>query len=108
MFQHMLFKAIFIQVGFTVLILIVPIGITLICSALGRVWTSKLAFYTIMFISLHAAVEFSCTIYYIKPYRQFVKGVFDKILIKIHLKNQTLSSNTTVFPSSGFSLSINR
>ncbi|KAE9549196.1 hypothetical protein FO519_007591 [Halicephalobus sp. NKZ332] len=70
-YQKMLLKSLAIQVSFTIVGLILPITLCLVFCIIGFRWTQTFSIYAIMFMSLHAIIEFTCTIVTIKPYRVF-------------------------------------
>uniref|UniRef100_A0A7E4UMJ3 HTTM domain-containing protein n=1 Tax=Panagrellus redivivus TaxID=6233 RepID=A0A7E4UMJ3_PANRE len=67
-------------------LLILPITTCLILMLFGVTWVSAFSLFAIAVIGTHAFVDFIVLTYFIKSYREYVKGLFNKLRAKLGFK----------------------
>uniref|UniRef100_A0A7E4V1C2 Serpentine Receptor, class H n=1 Tax=Panagrellus redivivus TaxID=6233 RepID=A0A7E4V1C2_PANRE len=96
--QLMLFRTLFIQIAIFVTLLIFPITLAFILTLFGLRWMPKFGLIAISVLGTHAFVDFCVLSYFIRSYREYVKGCYNKIRQKLGLK-VTVTTVTPLGPS---------
>uniref|UniRef100_A0A7E4V0G1 Serpentine Receptor, class H n=1 Tax=Panagrellus redivivus TaxID=6233 RepID=A0A7E4V0G1_PANRE len=96
--QLMLFRTLFIQIAIFGALLILPITMAFILTLFGMKWMPKFGLIAISILGTHAFVDFCVLSYFIRSYREYVKGCYNKIRQKFGLK-VTVAIVTPLGPS---------
>uniref|UniRef100_A0A914PN70 Serpentine Receptor, class H n=1 Tax=Panagrolaimus davidi TaxID=227884 RepID=A0A914PN70_9BILA len=101
--QRILFKALYLQMVFTLILLIFPILSTFILIMYGIKWSSKFSICVLMLTSIHAIADFAVMTFFVKPYRIFIISLTKKILTKIGFKFKVTTVTPLVISTTGSS-----
>uniref|UniRef100_A0A7E4ZQ65 Serpentine Receptor, class T n=1 Tax=Panagrellus redivivus TaxID=6233 RepID=A0A7E4ZQ65_PANRE len=98
---HMLFRALMIQVSVAGVLLILPITTCFFLLLFGVTWVSAFSLFAIAVIGIHPIADFIVLTFYIKSYREYVKNLLKKGLLKVGFKVKTAPAQFLPASSTG-------
>lgn len=95
-----LMRALHVHIGMVVVFLVTPALILYVIVLWGNESQNYINEILLLVLSSHSLFDIPAMLYFITPYRRYISGVLQDILIKLKLKNAVVPITTQPPPSS--------